>query len=259
MNIVVIGMGEIGTVICNKIRKNMYNCVIGIDIETETKDYGEVLAMHVCFPEHDHKEFISQLERYIKEIKPKMVILHTTISLDTADYLSKLKNLMLYHVPIRGTHGYIEDFLDRRTLYIGPINKSYDIDFVLTYLDRIFKVGFRVVDSIKESALGKLLSVVWYGMEISFVQGVKMLCDERGINFDQAYTKHFEDDYIGDKYYYNRNLKRVVTNNLVNKQVFYPGVIRGKCVIQDVVLLQKDFDKLAKFILETNEEFKNVS
>lgn len=259
MNIVVIGMGEIGTAICNKIRKNTLNYVIEIDVETETKDYGDVLAMHVCFTEHDHKEFISELNRYIKEIKPKMVILHTTISLDTAEYLSKLENLALFHVPIRGTHGEIEDFLNRCTLYIGSINKSYDIDFVLNYLDRIFKVDFRVVDSIKESALGKLLSVVWYGMEISFVQGVKMLCDKRGINFDQAYTKHFEDDFIGKKYYYNRNLKKIVTNNYVAKQVFYPGVIGGKCVIQDVVLLQKDFDKLAKFILETNEEFKNVS
>jgi len=261
MNVIIIGMGEIGTAIEKLIKENIDCFITHLDKDPNKSDWSIIECfdiMHVCFPEHNCSQFVSSLTEYIKKIKSKLVVIHSTISIDTVEKLSLLKTVPIYHLPIRGTHGRIEKDMKKFPLYIGSVNQIDKKD-VLKYLEKVFKIPIYQMDSAKETALSKLLSVVWYGMNICFVQGVKLMCERNNINFDQAYTEFFASDVIGDKYYFNEKLKKIVANKLVPKPVFYPGYIAGKCVIQDVELLQNELQELSKFILESNERFKNKS
>jgi len=256
-NGIIIGFGEIGKAIYKKIAAaNLDEYVLYVrDLKIEGIADGQFDILHICYPQHDAADFLMSIANYVNEYEPKAVIIHSTISLDVVDKLyGAFMKTPIYHCPIRGTHGQIEQDLDNFPIYFAPINnkaKEHELyELIERYLINIFRTSIVNVipfKSGKETALAKLLSVVWYGYEIAFVQHVKRLCDLRGINFEQAYTEYFKSDEI----WLNAKYK---LEGKIPRPIFYPGVIGGKCVIQDVKLLEQNLPKICNLILESNDK-----
>ena len=210
MTHLIIGMGQIGSAI-----QKVFNCE-GIDENTTTTTLPDII--HICFPYSD--KFIKEVKEYQNFYKPKITVIHSTVPVGTSRQCEAL------HSPIRGIHPNLYEGVKAFIKFIGGKRAS-------EVADEFRKHGLKVMlcDDQETTELGKLLDTEYYRACIEFTLNAKRICDDKEVNFNEAYTLFnltYNDGYteLGHKEYVRPTLNPIMRE------------IGGHCVLSNKELIK---------------------
>lgn len=235
----ILGFGEVGQAIA-KFYKNP-------KIKDLNRDDGldGVEILNICIPWSDN--FLKIVKKEIKEIKPKVTIIHSTI---VPGATRKIGGIVV-HSPIMGIHPQLYQGIKTFVKYIGADNKKVG-NLAKKHLESLGIKTKVFVPSIT-TELGKLLDTSYYGLCIAWHGEMKKMCDELGVDFEKAiidFNKTYNDGYT-----------KLGKKNVV-RPVLYPpqekGGIGGHCICENAEILKKYFNSKAfDLILEYRKDKKN--
>jgi UDP-N-acetyl-D-mannosaminuronate dehydrogenase len=192
-------------------------------------------VLHVCLPWTD--KFIEIVKKEIKEIKPKLTIIHSTVAPGTTLRLAQGKpKIMLVHSPIRGIHPHLYEGIKVFVKYIGADDKKAG-EMAKKHLESI-GIKTKVFYPSTTTEIGKLLDTTYYGLVIAWHGEMKKLCDKYKIDFNEAVTDFNQT--------YNQGYKKLGKLNVI-RPVLYPpeNGITGHCVLPNAEILKKHFKSQA--------------
>jgi len=236
-NVGILGYGEVGQAIA-KFYKNP-------KIKDLRRDDGlkGVDVLNVCIPFNKH--FKKIVEKEIKEIKPRLVIIHSTVAPGTTKRIGEM-SLPKYcqgvvHSPIRGVHPNLFEGVKTFVKYIGADNKKSGA-LAKKHLEKLGIKTKVFYPSATTEAL-KVWDTTQYGWMIILNKEIQKWCKNVGLNFEQVYTdanKTYNDGYV--------KLKK---SEVVRPYLRYiPGKIGGHCIIPNAKLLASE---ISKIILKKNK------
>lgn len=235
MKVLIIGNGQIGQAIQQ---------IISPFHEVHIRDVGdyplaEVDFLHICYP--DSMYFVGDTQDYIKQYKPKVTIIHSSIGIGkTANCGSHV-----VHAPVRGRHPHLAEQIPAFPIFIGGDSKA-DLQTVSDYLTGCNLVTVPVDDP-TSTELVKLLSNIHMGLEIAWRQEVGRILERFGVQ-PRVY-EHWEDSY-NEGY-------RVTNNEQLTRPRMNVDPIGGHCILECTEILGKQFNSKAfEFITESNEKEK---
>jgi len=220
----ILGYGEVGQAIA-KFYQNP-------KIKDLKKDDGleGVEILHVCLPWN--KDFVKIVKKEIKKIKPKLVIIHSTVAPGTTKKIGK----MAVHSPVRGIHPYLHKGIKTFVKYIGADDKNAGE----TAKKHLAELGIKTKVFIPSTTteIGKLLDTSYYGLCIAWHGEMKKLCDKFGIKFNDTITDFNKT--------YNEGYAKLGKKNVI-RPVLYPPKegITGHCVVSNAEILKKYFESRA--------------
>ncbi len=226
---IIVGYGQIGKSLHNVLKQSKKTVVWGIlDPSRESlsvkTDNTSCDVLHVCFPYTG--KFETDIKDYICILKPKIVIIHSTLKVGTTDRLiNKFPEVEIAHSPVTGQHPHLEESLKTFPKYVGTKNES-------TYkkVKEILK-GMKTIwiKDPKSTELGKLLCTSYYGINIAWHREMKRFCDKFGVDFNETVTTVTEN--------YNKGYKKFRPN--VIRPILTPpeGPIGGHCVVPNAEIL----------------------
>jgi UDP-N-acetyl-D-mannosaminuronate dehydrogenase len=229
-NVAVVGLGEIGKPLLELIR-DKYNGV-GIDIDTKTSEKSFDI-MHICYP-YQIKNYVSVTTEYIAKYNPAITVINSTVAPGTTRKVHELTRKAIVHSPIRGKHIKMKNDLLFYTKFIGGIDEQAS----LTVRKHFESIGMKtkIFDSPESTELAKLTETTYFGMLIAWAQEIERYCDRLGLKYDEIVTFFEEIQYLP-------SVK------------FFPGVIGGHCVMQNIELLKSIFNS---DILDSVEKSNNM-
>jgi len=214
----ILGYGEVGQAIA-KFYKNP-------KIKDLNRDDGlkRVDILHICIPWSSY--FIKIVKKEIKEIKPKLTIIHSSV----APFTTKKINGMIVHSPVRGVHPHLFEGIKTFVKYIGTDDKKAG-KLAKEHLESL-GIKTKVFRPSVTTELGKLFSTSYYGLCIAWHGEMKKICDETGIDFDKAVTEFNKT--------YNEGYKQLNISHVVRPILYPPNKhISGHCVIPNAKVLKK--------------------
>ncbi len=220
----ILGFGEVGQAIA-KFYDNPKIKDLGRDDELKG-----VEILHVCLPWME--DFVKTVKREIKKIKPKLTIIHSTITPGTTKRIGG----MVVHSPIRGMHPDLYPGIKIFVKYIGADNKKAG-ELAKSHLESLGIKTKLFLPSVT-TEIGKLLDTSYYGLCIAWHGEMKKMCDKLGVDFEKAIV-----DFNRS---YNEGYVKLGKKNVI-RPVLYPpkGGITGHCIISNAELLKKYFKSRA--------------
>lgn len=236
-DVLIIGLGEIGAPLL-EIIKGVYHAE-GLDIEP--KDiHGPIDVLHICFPYSTH--FVEAVTDYINKFNPKLTIIESTVLPFTTSKIYERTQKAICHSPVRGR---VADGLKwayfTYTKFIGPAKSKFGKLAEEYYQSLGFKTY--VCSSSLETEFMKILNTTYYGLMIAWFQEIHRICEKFNMKEKEIidFFRTSERD-SGGKH---------------PRPVFYPGVIRGHCVVPNAKLLNELYlSPFVKVLLESNETRK---
>jgi len=226
----ILGYGEVGQAVA-KFYKNP-------KIKDLNRDDGLKGAdiLHICLPWSN--KFVGIVRRKIKEIKPKLAIIHSTVAPGTTKKIGG----NVVHSPVRGIHPNLYEGIKTFVKYIGADNKKSG-ETAKRHLESL-KIKTKVLYPSVVTEIGKLLDTSYYGLCIAWHGEMKKICDRYGIDFEKAVTdfnQTYNDGYI-----------KLAKKNVVRPVLHPPkGGITGHCIIPNAEIIGKYFkSKALDLILE---------
>lgn len=170
----ILGYGEIGSSLA-KFYKNP-------KIKDLKRDDGleGVEILHVCIPYSD--KFVEIIKKEIKEIKPELTIIHSTIAPGTTKKIGG----MVVHSPVRGTHPHLYKGIKTFVKYVGADNKEAG-QLAQKHLNSL-DIKTRLFFPSTVTELGKILDTTYYGVCIAWHGEMKEICDKFKVDFDSVVT-----------------------------------------------------------------------
>tara|TARA_Y100000034_G_scaffold133520_1_gene199196 strand:- start:823 stop:1548 length:726 start_codon:yes stop_codon:yes gene_type:complete len=214
----IIGYGEIG----KAVEKLYPGPVLIKDLDRDDGLEG-VEVLHICIPYSD--SFIDCVQTYIQEYKPLYTIIHSTIPPTTTEKLVDLTGERVVHSPVRGVH---PDLLEGLLTFEKYVGADFDCFDVLEHLNSL-GIKTKLVSS-KTSELAKLLSTTYYGMCIAWHGEMKEMCDELGVDFEEAATNWNNG--------YNEGYNKLGMGNVTRPVLYPPKKIGGHCIIPNAIMLR---------------------
>lgn len=227
---IIIGAGEVGKALF-EVLGEAYSVTIR-DIKDTAK--GEYDVLHICFPPINN--FVSVAKGYIKQYKPALVIVHSTVPVGTT---AKLGDIAV-HSPIRGVHPHLAEGVRTFVKYFGGKQATRAAKY---FLD--IGVPVEVFDNSETTEMLKILDTTYYGWNIVFAKEARRICDKMGLDFDEVYTMPNRDYNAG---YAKLGMPQVVRPVLKAMS----GKIGGHCVIQNTKLFK---DWLTNTLRKRNEKY----
>ena len=219
MKSLVIGGGEVGKSLYEVLSKR-HECYIR-DLDDFQMDGIEVL--NICYPGR-LENFIEITKKYIKQYKPKLTIIHSTVKPGTTRQCGE----WVVHSPIHGKHPNLTQGIMTFVKYVGSHN-IYASYMAFKYL---MDAGIRaeVVSSPEASEISKILCTSYYGWNILFMKEVERICRQHNVPFTEIYARwnsYYNDGYdkLGMRQFQRPNLEPL------------PGRIGGHCVVENCDLL----------------------
>ncbi|MBI3335769.1 MAG: hypothetical protein HY001_04715 [Candidatus Portnoybacteria bacterium] len=237
----ILGYGEVGQAIAKFYRNPR--------IKDLARDDGlrGVDVLHISIPWNE--TFIGAVEKEIREIKPKLTIIHSTVAVGTTKKLCEaLPDELIVHSPVRGVHPHIHEGIKTFVKYVGAENKKAG-ELAKKHLESI-GIKTKVFMPAATTELGKLLDTTYYGLAIAFHGEVKKMCDKWNLDFDEVMTDFNKT--------YNEGYLKLGKKNVV-RPVLYPPEdgIHGHCVIENIEILKRQFPSTAfEFISEYKPRHK---
>lgn len=227
----IIGSGEIGTAM-----KNVLSQRFDVSIRDKKDEiHGHFDILHITYP--PVKNFIAITKKYIKQYKPSLVIIHSTIPVG----FTKKLGTMAVHSPVRGVHPHLERGIMTFEKYFGGPKAKLAAEY--------FKaLGIKTIcfEKAETTELMKILDTTYYGWNIVFNKEAKRLCDKFKVSFDDVYIRANKD--------YNDAYARLGKANVVRPVLNYvAGDIGGHCVIPNTKLLN---DWLTNTLKKRNSVYK---
>jgi len=225
---VVIGhMGEVGSALKKMIEGADYWCA-GFDLSCSEKiaNDTEVKFMHITIPYINQKQFTSAVLGYAKEIKPEIMIIHSTVIPGTTRHIRKQMEKwagrpQLAYSPCRGQHTKLMEDFKRYDKWVASEQKCREsVEFHLKHLG-MRAIGFsdRQWEHLEVS---KLIDTSQYGILITYAQVANRLASKYNVPYSMVR------DFMSQ------------TNELYNNRPdITPGYVGGKCVRQNIDLLKR--------------------
>lgn len=245
----ILGYGEVGRAMAKFYKTPRLRRRFGgqARIKDLSRDDGlkGVEILHICIPWS--KNFIKIVKKEIKEIKPKLTIIHSTVAPGTTKKLSlglpRGLGKMVVHSPIRGMHPKLYKGIKTFVKYIGTDNKKAG-ELAKKHLKSL-GIRTKVFRLSITTEVGKLLSTSYYGLCIAWHGEMKKLCDKYRIDFENAVTDFNKS--------YNQGYKKFRRENFM-RPVLYPpkNGIGGHCIIPNSEILceyfkSEAFDLILKY------------
>jgi UDP-N-acetyl-D-mannosaminuronate dehydrogenase len=244
--VLIIGLGEVGRPLFELMKESDRFIVHGFDVDRkkmhevgQEKLPSEVDIMHVCIPCSSRDKFVNVVVSYVKQFKPKLVIVNTTVPPGTTKDVHEHCDCLVAHSPVRGVHKsteHMEYELKRWTKYIGGADgKAAEVA-----RKHFGKVGLKtkVLKSCAETELAKLFETTYRAWMIACFQEMHRI------------SRHFKADF-DDVVDFLEDTHRV----RLDRPVMFPSVIGGHCMIPNTVLLLKSYDsEFLRLILKSNEK-----
>lgn len=246
--VLVIGLGEIGLPIYELLRESGRFTVYGLDIDpkkmqeiNQSKMPAKVDVMHVCIPCTGKEQLVKIVTGYVKQFKPSLVIINSTIPPGTTMAVHTRCNCLVAHSPVRGVHKNPEHMkveLKRWAKYVG----GADIEAGKAARMHFRKIGLKtkMLRSCNETELAKLFETTYRAWMIACFQEMHRI------------AKHFKTDF-DDTVDFLEDTHRV----RLDRPVMFPGEIGGHCIIPNTKLLLESYDsEFLRLLLESNEKRK---
>ena len=184
--------------------------------------------LNVCIPWNDN--FIKIVKKEIREVKPKLTIIHSTTAPGTAKRIASATKALVVHSPVRGMHPNLYPGIKTFVKYIGTDKKKAG-ELAKKHLESL-GIKTKVFQSSITTEIGKLLSTSYYGICISWHGEMKKICDKAGIDFEKAVTDFNKT--------YNEGYKKLGMFHVV-RPVLYPpkNSITGHCLTPNAEILEK--------------------
>lgn len=221
----ILGYGEIGKAIA-KFYKNPL-------IKDLNRDDGlnSVGILHICIPWSD--KFIDIVKKEIKEAKPKITIIHSTIAPGATKKLAlslPKKLRMVVHSPVRGVHPELYKGIKTFVKYIGADNKKAG-EMAKKRLESL-GIKTKVFYPSVITELGKILDTTYYGICIAWHGEMKEICDKFGVDFDKVVTDFNQT--------YNEGYTKLGKKNVVRPVLYPPQSGKPKhCIVPNAAILSR--------------------
>jgi hypothetical protein len=219
----ILGYGEIG--------KSLAQFYKNPKIKDLNRDDGlaGVDVLHVCIP-FDEK-FVGIIKKEIKEIRPSLTIIHSTVELGT---IKKIGG-MVVHSPVRGTHPNLYKGIKTFVKYIGADDKKAG-QAAKKHLESL-GIKTKLFFPSKTTEALKLWETTQYGWFIVLNKEIKKWCDKNGVDFEKVYT----DSNMS----YDEGYKKLGRPEVLRPYLKYiPGVIGGHCVVPNCKILKSEISEL---------------
>lgn len=246
--VLVVGLGEVGRPLFEIIKESKQFEVYGLDLDKKKmSDIGrttlpkEVDVMHICIPFASQSRFVTAVIDYAKKFKPKLLIINSTVTPFTTQKICLSCNCLIAHSPVYGTHKGIEFMkweIRRWRKVVGGVN-SESAEATQKHFEKL-GIKTRIVKSPLESELAKIFETTYAGWMITYFQEIHRITRNYKAELDEI-VACLED----------------VHRTRLDRPIWYPGVIGGHCLIQNLELLLNDYNsELLKQILKSNEKRK---
>ncbi len=224
----ILGNGEVGQAIAK-----FYSNPKIKDLKRDDGLKGSEI-LHVCIPWSSR--FIDTVASTIKEIRPQVTIIHSSVVPGTTVKLAGKFKGMVVHSPIRGLHPKLHEGIKVFVKYIGAENKKAG-NLAQRHL-RDLGIKTKIFYPAATTELGKLLDTTYYGVVIAWHGDMEKMCNKFHVDFKQAVT-----DF---NLTYNQGYKKLGRTNVM-RPVLYPpkNKIGGHCVIPNAEILKKYFKSKA--------------
>lgn len=223
-NVGILGYGEVGRAIAKFYQKpkikdlNRSDSLKGVEI------------LHICIPDSD--QFVKIVKKEIKNIKPRLTIIHSTVAPGTT---KKIGN-MTVHSPVRGDHPHLYEAVKTFVKYIGTDNQKAGKLAKKHFQNLGLKT--KVFQPSLVTELGKLLDTAYYALCIAWHGEMKKLCDQFQVDFDQVVTDFNQT--------YNQGYAKLGKKNVIRPVLYPPNLfIGGHCLMPNAKILQKYFKSKA--------------
>lgn len=232
----IIGYGEIGQAL-DKLYVSYEWIPLIKDLDRDD-GLGGVDVLNISIPWSD--DFVSIVWGYIKEISPRLVIIHSTVPPGTTRELSReFPNIV--HSPVRGVHPNLFEGLKTFVKVVG--GGGYE-----DAKDHLESLGLEVevYQNSVATEVAKLMDTSYYGVCIAWHDYAKKICDLWGVDFEDVQT-HYNSTY-------NSGYTQLGKPNVVRPILTAPqGPIGGHCVVPNAELLR---DVLDSKLLESITDLK---
>jgi len=249
--VLVVGLGEIGNTIFTLLNEQKTNFdVYGVDIdEAKMRSLGQsrsripsqIDTLHVCLPCGSQQKFIEAVSEYVKEFKPKLVIINSTVPPGTTLKVAEKSKCLVAHSPSRGVHESAEHMLwemKRWTKYVGGANHAA-ANAAAAHFEKI-GLKVKILKSCTETELAKLFETTYRAWMIACFQEMHRISKAFGADFNE--TVDFLEDTHRERF---------------DRPVMFPGVIGGHCLVPNTELLLNAYNsEFLRLILESNEKRK---
>lgn len=248
VNVLVVGLGEIGLPLYQMLTQSGIWTVFGYDKDHEkTINQLEevptpILALHICIPCAKEEVFRKVVLSFIEQFKPRILIIHSTVPPHTCIELyaeaKSITPLYLVHSPVRGTHAHMLEDMKSYVKFIGGINdQSSAIAF-----SHLTAAGFKcqIIGNTTESELAKIFETSYAATMIATYHEMQRISEYFGADFSKIM------DIIVD-----------TNKHRLDRPVFYPAFIGGHCLMQNIVLLNSIYSSiLFKWVKLSNDSRK---
>lgn len=214
----ILGYGEIGQAIAK-----FYKSPKIKDLKRNDGLEG-VELLHICIPWSN--KFVEIVKKEIKEVKPKLTIIHSTIEPGT---IKKIGG-MIVHSPVRGVHPNLHKGIKTFVKYIGANDKKAG-ELAQKYL-RAVGIKTKIFYPAVTTEMGKILDTTYYGICIAWHGEMKEICDKFGIDFEKAVT-----DFNAT---YNEGYGKLGKKNVIRPVLYPPQTGKPKhCIVPNATILSK--------------------
>ena len=230
--VVIVGMGEVGRPL-GRILGRKFEC-ISVDLaQADIHDPCDV--MHICYPYQIH-DFVGTTVRYIRQYKPKLTIINSTVVPGTTGKISAAVNAVhLAYSPVRGKHISMEKDMLRYKKFVAGCDQAATEEAIRHFKEAGFKTA--VFPSPEVAELSKLLETTYLGILVAWAQEVERIGAQFGATFEDV----------------NQFVKEV---DFLPSHVF-PGVIGGHCVMPNIAILKSFVEpEFLDLILKSNQHKK---
>lgn len=222
-NILIIGMGEIGSAIADI--ENEYHY---IDINNKTAQTNLIYDIcHVTIPYSD--KFEDTIINYFNIYNIKNCIIHSTVEVGTCKRIQLKVSTPINYSFVRGLHPNLTKGIKTFEKYIYGTDYKSLLECFLHMKNKGIPVKM-FEDNLSNGELAKLLDTTYYGYNIIFAKHAKKLCEDHGLDFYKVYTLPNET--------YNEGYKKLGIENVVRPVLYPPSdKIGGHCVVENFHLL----------------------
>jgi len=220
MKTTLVGYGEIGQSV-HEVYKNHEIAIV--DGKDDTLEGKECELLLIAFP-YDNN-FITYSLLYIKKLRPKVVVIFSTVKTGVTRELQQISGVECVHSPVVGIHPNLKEAMLLFPRYIGTRNSIAEVFLEQTVNG---KITIRTFNDPETTENLKILSTTLYGLNIEYARFVKEILGDRYDDFKQwnlDYNKLYKD--LGHPEY--------------QKYILYPpeGEIKGHCVMPNAIILDE--------------------
>jgi UDP-N-acetyl-D-mannosaminuronate dehydrogenase len=248
--VLIVGLGEIGHTLFKLLKEKGDFTVYGLDLDKtkmiathqdQIKLSEKIDTMHICIPCKDQDNFVTTVVSYVKQFKPKLLIINSTVTPGTTKKVQQNCKCLVAHSPARGVHESPEHMkweMKRWAKYVGGANT----EATEATCKHFEKMGLKVktLRSCAETELAKLFETTYRAWMIACFQEMHRISKHFDGDFDEAV------DFLED------------THRLrLDRPIMFPGFIGGHCLIPNTELLLKVYEsEFLRLILKSNEKRK---